>query len=72
MEAINIKAFTEDVSQVEAIKAFMKTLKIKFEVSEKQYNSDFVAKIKQSESDFEKGNFTSVSKENINNYIDNL
>lgn len=34
MEAITIKAYTNDVSQVEAIKAFMKTLKIKFEFSE--------------------------------------
>jgi phosphoribosylamine-glycine ligase len=33
MEAINIKAFTADASQIEAIKAFMKALKIKFEVT---------------------------------------
>ena len=46
MEAINIKAFTEDTSQIEALKAFMKALKIKFEVTkEKPYNSEFVNKI---------------------------
>ena len=30
MNAINITAFTQDNSQIEAIKTFMKTLKIKF------------------------------------------
>lgn len=33
MEAVTIKAYTDDVSQIEAIKAFMKALKIKFELS---------------------------------------
>jgi hypothetical protein len=33
MEAITIKAYTVDTSQVEAIKAFMKALKIKFELT---------------------------------------
>ena len=48
MEAINIKAFTSDASQIEALKAFMKALKIKFEVSkEPPYNTDFVAMIKK-------------------------
>ena len=49
MEAINIKAFTEDTSQIEAIKAFMKALKIKFVVSnETTYNTEFVKKIEDS------------------------
>jgi len=48
MEAINIKAFTSDSSQIEALKAFMKALKIKFEVTkEVTYNPDFVAMIKK-------------------------
>jgi len=32
MQAINITAYTEDASQIEAVKAFMKALKIKFEI----------------------------------------
>ena len=36
MEAINIKAFTKDSGQIEALKAFMKALKIKFEVSKNE------------------------------------
>jgi phosphoribosylamine-glycine ligase len=33
MQAINITAYTEDASQIEAVKAFMKSLKIKFEIA---------------------------------------
>ncbi|OCB75942.1 hypothetical protein B0A79_02440 [Flavobacterium piscis] len=33
MQAINITAYTEDASQIEAVKAFMKALKIKFEIA---------------------------------------
>ena len=33
MQPINIKAYTEDASQIEAVKAFMKALKIKFELT---------------------------------------
>ena len=48
MEAINIKAFTVDTSQIQALKAFMKALKIKFELSkEASYDPDFVAMIKK-------------------------
>ncbi|NGM61254.1 hypothetical protein G5B30_04900 [Sphingobacterium sp. SGG-5] len=36
METINIIAHTKDASQIEAIKAFMKALKIKFEVSKEK------------------------------------
>ncbi len=36
MKAINIKAYPTDLSQVAAIKAVMKALKIKFELSKEQ------------------------------------
>ena len=58
MEAINIKAYTADTSQVDAIKAFMKALKIKFEVSKEEqspYNPEFVAMVKQGEEDLKNG-----------------
>ncbi|MBK8672071.1 MAG: hypothetical protein IPN93_03530 [Bacteroidetes bacterium] len=39
METINIKAYTDDSSKIEALKAFMKALKIKFELTnDKPYN----------------------------------
>ncbi len=58
MEAINIKAYTADNSQIDAIKAFMKALKIKFEVAketESPYNPEFVKKIKQADKEFAQG-----------------
>lgn len=68
-----ITVHPEDASQIEAVKAIMKALKIKFEVSkEKPYNPDFVAKIKHSEEDFKNGKFTSVKVEDLGKYIDNL
>ncbi|EJL65581.1 DUF2683 family protein [Flavobacterium sp. CF136] len=33
MQVINIIAYTEDASQIEAVKAIMKALKIKFEIA---------------------------------------
>lgn len=33
MQVINITAYTEDASQIEAVKAIMKALKIKFEIA---------------------------------------
>ena len=56
MEATNIKAFTVDTSQIEALKAVMKALKIKFEVSkDTPYNPEFVAKIKIGEKQIQEG-----------------
>ncbi len=49
MEAINSKAYTSNITQVEAIKAFMKALIIKYELSSKtesHYNEAFVKKNK--------------------------
>ena len=49
MKTINIKAYTDDSSQIDALKAFMTALKIKFELTnEKPYNPEFVNKILES------------------------
>ena len=68
MEAINIKAYTADNSQIDAIKAFMKALKIKFEVAkeiEKPYNEAFVKKIKQGDEDLKNGKGRTVTLEEL-------
>lgn len=68
MEAINIKAYTADISQIEAIKAFMKALKIKFELSkdiEKPYNPEFVKKIKQGDEDLKNGKGRTVTLQEL-------
>ena len=53
----------ENTEQVNALKAFVKALKIKFEIAnEKPYNQDFVAKIKKSREEF-------TDKYKVKNYI---
>jgi phosphoribosylamine-glycine ligase len=48
MQTINIIAHTEDASQIEAVKAFMKALKIKFELTKQEDNSVFIAEMQNS------------------------
>jgi hypothetical protein len=70
MEAINITAYPSDMSQIVAIKAVMKALKIKFEVSkEEPYKPEFVAKIKKSQQQHKNGNFVTVEKENFKTFL---
>ena len=67
MKAINIKAYPKDNTQIDAIKAFMKALKIKFEVSkESPYNQEFVDKIHQGEKDFAKGFGEKITIDELN------
>jgi phosphoribosylamine-glycine ligase len=53
METIRITAHTQDASQIEAVKAFMKALKIKFEITkDKPYNPEFAEKIISGDGDY--------------------
>jgi hypothetical protein len=70
METINIKAYATEPSQVDALKAFMKALKIKFELSKeepKPYNPEFVKKIEQGDEDLKNGKGRSVTLEELDN-----
>ena len=71
METINIKAQTANSTQIEAIKAFMTALKIKFELSSENnnspYNQEFVNKIKQGDEDIKNGKGTSISVAELDN-----
>ena len=51
----------------EALKAFMKALKIKFEVptKDKPYNPEFVAKILQGDQDIKAGKTTKIKLDDI-------
>ncbi len=70
MQAINFTAYTEDASQIEAVKAFMKALKIKFEISkDKPYNAEFVEKIKKSEKEIKEGKTILVKKEDFKEFL---
>jgi len=66
MKAINITAYTEDSSQIEAIKAVIKAFKIKYTISKAKepdspYKPDFVAMIKQGEKDLKNGKGISMT-----------
>ena len=73
MQTITITAHTNEPSQIEAVKAFMKALKIKFEISKEQtYDPDFVEKIKRSETDFKNRETKSVAIQDLDKFIDEL
>lgn len=60
----------ESSEQESALLAFVKALKMKFEVTkEKPYSEEFVAKIKKSRKQYEQGDFTSVANEDLENYL---
>jgi len=56
--------------QVNSLKAFVKALKIKFEVStEKAYNADFVKKIQKGKKEIEEGKFKRVDKVDLQQFL---
>lgn len=60
----------ETAEQVNALKAFMQALKIKFEVSkEEEYNPDFVAKVEESRQQYKRGEYVSVEKKDIKGFL---
>jgi hypothetical protein len=59
-----ITAYTEDALQIEAVKAIMRALKIKFEIStEKPYNPEFVNMVLEAEQEIKKGKGLAVTSE---------
>ena len=60
----------ENTEQVNALKAFIKALNMKFEIAgEPYYNPDFVAKIKKSREEFQTGNFVHIEKEDLESFL---
>jgi len=51
--------------KLDAIKAFMKALKISFEATKSTYNPDFVAKIKRGEEDIKAGKTRKISLDDV-------
>ena len=65
-----IIAHPQTDEQINVIKAFMKALKIKFEISKENfYNPNFVTKIEKSKKEFENNEFTRVDKNDIQNFL---
>lgn len=59
-----------NAEQVNALKAFLQALKIKFEVSEGPYDPGFVAKIQQGQQQYRNGEFVSVEKEGLKDFLE--
>jgi hypothetical protein len=62
----------ENENELTVIKAFFDALKIKFEETkevESPYNSEFVAKIKKSKQDYIDGNFVTIEKKDLSNFL---
>jgi hypothetical protein len=51
------------------IKAFLKALKVKFEITKQPYSDEFITKVKKSEKEFENGEFTRVQKNDLQNLL---
>lgn len=71
MEANNLFIFHPSTKEeADALKAFAKALKIKFEVSkEKIYTTEFFEKIKQSKKEYQEGKFVTVAKEDLESFL---
>lgn len=63
METLIVQPDSKEKS--DAIKAFMKALKISFEETKSPYNPDFVAKIQKGEDDIRNGNTTKISLDDV-------
>ncbi len=59
----------ETSEQENALKAFAKALKMKFEVRKGVYNPDFVAKIQESRQQAKDGKVTRVRKEELKEFL---
>lgn len=61
----------ESKEQVQALKAFMKALKIKFTVSsDETYNPEFVEKLLESRKEAQEGKVMRVKKEDLKEFLD--
>ncbi len=72
MKAINISAYTEDATQIKAIKAVIMAFKIKYKIStaqeeESPYGPEFVAMIKQGDKDLKNGKGVKVTLDDLDN-----
>ena len=70
MEAQNTWTIhTSNTEQENALLAFVTALKMKFEPAKKPYNPEFVDKILESKKQHENGNYTTVKKDDLKNFL---
>ena len=58
-------AHPKTIEQMNALKAFMQALEIKFETSEQDYNPNFIHKIKESRNQVREGKTKALNKDNF-------
>ena len=58
-------AHPENKEKSDALKAFMKALKIQFEEEKPAYDPDFEKKIKRSKEDFEAGKYKAIKTDDL-------
>ncbi|SEN15690.1 hypothetical protein SAMN05192574_102618 [Mucilaginibacter gossypiicola] len=58
-------AHPENKEKSDALKAFMKALKIQFEEEKSAYDPEFVKKIKRSKEDFEAGRYKAIKTDDL-------
>lgn len=61
---------TEDKEHLNALKAVLKALKVKFEIiDDKAYNAEFVAKIEKSKKEIQAKKTTKVSMDELDEFL---
>lgn len=55
----------ENKEQLKALKAFMKTMKIRFQKEDKPYSQEFINKMQQAEDDIKSGRITKIEPADI-------
>ncbi len=67
MKAINITAYTEDSEKINAIKAVLKAMKIKFEIFKtKPYDPAFIEMVQNAEEQVKKGKSKKIAPGELN------
>jgi hypothetical protein len=72
MQTINITAHMQDPSQIEAVKAFMKALKIKFEVTKQEDNSVFISELQSSLNQVQQIKAGKLTKQTAKEFLNEL
>ena len=65
---------TNKAEQARQLRAILKALKVKFEVTHQNspYNSAMIAKVKKSKSQYQQGKFTRVNKKGLTSFLEQL
>jgi hypothetical protein len=72
MQIINIIAYTEDDSQIEAVKAFMIALKIKFELTKEEDSNKFISEMQSSLSQVQQIQKGKLPKQSAKEFLNEL